>query len=623
MYIVTFYSFKGGTGRSMALANVAAELALRGKSVLLVDFDLEAPGLDTFPLRKPRKQASGLVEYIHEYLDTGHAPDVREFAYKTCPDGSNAADMWVMPAGKQDETYEHRFRSIDWKRLYEEEDGFLLFEDLKAQWRAAFNPDYVLIDSRTGHTDIGGICTRQLPDAVVMMFVPNEQNRRGLKPVVDDVRSEEQGPLKKSIKLHFVMANVPDLDDEEEILSEQVSRFQTTLQYKELSGTIHHYNSLLMLDQILFVIARPKSKIAREYRMLVESIIRENVEDAQGAIMFLDDAIRSLRLNRATVSPNVLDNKLQKIKDSHALNPNILRRLATLQTIQRRDEDALGVLDQVSRLGGENSEVLLERAELNIKSGKREAALQDLARLFSLPQAEDIDISLAVQLQLALDPKGVLQIANSQMLYSIDSDTLIDIIRELQGSVQALEIADVIVSRWLDLQRPRVGEESLSFVLSEYSLCLIGLGKFEHAMNTIRNPRPEPNQLDMQDAFNYAMAEWGHKGEPPRDLLMRVLSDHETSNKSGGPNYNQCISLCYFLLHQKQHAYEHANRALTSVIQIPDTSFSAWSYLMVSAERFAADVRAMIDGFDRDIVAPEFIVRSGHHRVIQNGNAIN
>jgi MinD-like ATPase involved in chromosome partitioning or flagellar assembly len=46
--VITFYSFKGGTGRSMALANVASLLAQRpgdGRSALMVDWDLEAPGL--------------------------------------------------------------------------------------------------------------------------------------------------------------------------------------------------------------------------------------------------------------------------------------------------------------------------------------------------------------------------------------------------------------------------------------------------------------------------------------------------------------------------------------------------------------------------------------------------
>src|SRR5215510_7234351 len=46
--IVTFYSYKGGTGRSMALANVAWVLALNGNRVLVVDWDLEAPGIHRY-----------------------------------------------------------------------------------------------------------------------------------------------------------------------------------------------------------------------------------------------------------------------------------------------------------------------------------------------------------------------------------------------------------------------------------------------------------------------------------------------------------------------------------------------------------------------------------------------
>src|SRR5262245_50700721 len=46
--IITFYSYKGGTGRSMILANVAWVLASVGKRVLAVDWDLEAPGLHRY-----------------------------------------------------------------------------------------------------------------------------------------------------------------------------------------------------------------------------------------------------------------------------------------------------------------------------------------------------------------------------------------------------------------------------------------------------------------------------------------------------------------------------------------------------------------------------------------------
>jgi len=57
MYTVTFYSFKGGVGRTLALANIGLELARTGRRVLLVDFDLESPGIDTFEILRPRKSS--------------------------------------------------------------------------------------------------------------------------------------------------------------------------------------------------------------------------------------------------------------------------------------------------------------------------------------------------------------------------------------------------------------------------------------------------------------------------------------------------------------------------------------------------------------------------------------
>ena len=46
--VITFYSYKGGTGRSMALANAAWMLAMNGERVLVIDWDLEAPGLHRY-----------------------------------------------------------------------------------------------------------------------------------------------------------------------------------------------------------------------------------------------------------------------------------------------------------------------------------------------------------------------------------------------------------------------------------------------------------------------------------------------------------------------------------------------------------------------------------------------
>jgi nitrogenase subunit NifH len=83
MYTVTFYSFKGGTGRSMALVNVAVDLANRGRTVLIVDFDLEAPGLDTFRLGDRSRSSLGVVDYVGRYITTGEPPRLDEYVYET------------------------------------------------------------------------------------------------------------------------------------------------------------------------------------------------------------------------------------------------------------------------------------------------------------------------------------------------------------------------------------------------------------------------------------------------------------------------------------------------------------------------------------------------------------
>ena len=223
------------------------------------------------------------MEYVARYLDTDVAPDVREFIGV-----SPAVDnLLVMPSGAAQTGYASNFGKIDWQALYAERDGYLLFEDLKEQWRQEIKADYVLIDSRTGYTDTGGICTRQLPDAVTVLFFPNEQNLRGLTKVIADIRSEANPPRNKQIELHFVMSNVPDLDDEDEILTGIKQRFQSGLEFEEEPLVVHRYDSLSLLNQTAFVRDRPKSRLAREYRDVGNRIVRENLEDRDGAMHFI------------------------------------------------------------------------------------------------------------------------------------------------------------------------------------------------------------------------------------------------------------------------------------------------------------------------------------------------
>ena len=67
---VLFYSFKGGVGRTQLLLNSAKYLASKGKEILIVDFDIHAPGLsywdEKFELKNEKEDY--LLNYIIKYF---------------------------------------------------------------------------------------------------------------------------------------------------------------------------------------------------------------------------------------------------------------------------------------------------------------------------------------------------------------------------------------------------------------------------------------------------------------------------------------------------------------------------------------------------------------------------
>jgi cellulose biosynthesis protein BcsQ len=128
--ICTFYSYKGGVGRSMALANVGEWFYLHGLRVVLVDWDLEAPGLEAFfpsdeDLPSLNRQP-GLIDLLLDYKQdlpyltlppdgatqdqvvaamTEQLPPLRsrllELRQPVQTGGSESA-LWILPAGKRD-----------------------------------------------------------------------------------------------------------------------------------------------------------------------------------------------------------------------------------------------------------------------------------------------------------------------------------------------------------------------------------------------------------------------------------------------------------------------------------------------------------------------------------------
>jgi MinD-like ATPase involved in chromosome partitioning or flagellar assembly/tetratricopeptide (TPR) repeat protein len=197
--IVTFYSYKGGTGRTMALANVAWILASNGLRVLAADWDLESPGLHRFfaPfLEQSVRDAPGIIDLVRDYewvaassteeerLET-HIPEharIQKYAIPlrrwTFPGGGG---LEFLSAGKQNRDYMATLSALDWDTFYETLNGGEFLDAVRSDMRRQY--DYTLIDSRTGLSDVADICTVQLPDVLVDCFTLSTQGLDGAADV--------------------------------------------------------------------------------------------------------------------------------------------------------------------------------------------------------------------------------------------------------------------------------------------------------------------------------------------------------------------------------------------------------------------------------------------------------
>ena len=210
--IITFYSYKGGTGRTMALANVAWILATNGHRVLAVDWDLESPGLHRyfhpFLVDKKLRTSRGVIDMVRDFAsaamedhDEGD-PDwytqlanvEREAVSLTWRfPGKGVIDL--LPAGKQDASYFNTVSTFEWPAFYDRLNGGVFLRSLRDNMREHY--DYVLIDSRTGLSDTASICTVLLPDLVVDCLTLNEQSIDGAAAVAGAIaRQRDEVPVR-------------------------------------------------------------------------------------------------------------------------------------------------------------------------------------------------------------------------------------------------------------------------------------------------------------------------------------------------------------------------------------------------------------------------------------------
>lgn len=312
--LVTFYSFKGGVGRTQALANVAVELANRDHDVVLLDMDLESPGLHTYfrvsdaPDARAATDADlagadGLIDILTRYVELtpDEAPEVVERLVplhhpRRTP---GAGRLRLLPPGRLDGGYMQRVSTFSWDRFYAELHGYAFMEFVRDTLLSAAGADFVLVDSRTGLTDVGSVCTAQLPDVLVIPFALHRQGIAGTRHITARV-AEYTARRGVDARLHKVLL-VPSRVEEDGNLDELNAYLDLTQQRlgesfaplaelrAEIGERIPYHASVAYGEPIVVngpretALSKPYTALADRLLALRRGVAPEDAHDAQHA----------------------------------------------------------------------------------------------------------------------------------------------------------------------------------------------------------------------------------------------------------------------------------------------------------------------------------------------------
>ena len=161
------------------------------------------------------------------------------------------------------------------------------------------------------------------------------------------------------------MSNVPDLDDEDKILESKIDEFQNRLGFRREPMVVHRYDSLSLLNQMVFTKDRPKSRLAKEYREVVQEIVRRNLADRDGALDYIRRMSRLWRRRwREDESPQKMEEQLLNIENEHSDDGEVLLRLGMIREETRQLEQAGLLFDRAIKAGYDEVEVYLHRAHV-------------------------------------------------------------------------------------------------------------------------------------------------------------------------------------------------------------------------------------------------------------------
>lgn len=188
--IATFYSFKGGVGRTTLLSAIAWRLARKNKRVVVVDLDVEAPGAGTLlGGTAPR----GLLDLLLDHVGTGDFDLESALSPASALDAESQARVDVLGTGRLDAGYFEKLARLDYSV------SGLLPGDVESPVEKALRallyklarrtprPDYILLDARAGLHDVAGLSLHGLAHVDVLVARASEQAYQGLDLTIESL----------------------------------------------------------------------------------------------------------------------------------------------------------------------------------------------------------------------------------------------------------------------------------------------------------------------------------------------------------------------------------------------------------------------------------------------------
>jgi hypothetical protein len=206
--VLVFYSFKGGVGRSTALASFAIQRARAGERVVVIDFDLDAPGVGVLLAADASGTTAswGGLDYLLER--PYDSVDLRDY-YHACrqPAVTQSGEILVFPAGRLNADYLGKLARVDFEMPVGGAPGPLV--QLLCQVRDELQPEWILLDARTGLSESSGMLLGGLAHLHVLFGTSSEQSWQGLRVIIGRLGANQVLQDKPQLECLLVQSLVP------------------------------------------------------------------------------------------------------------------------------------------------------------------------------------------------------------------------------------------------------------------------------------------------------------------------------------------------------------------------------------------------------------------------------